>query len=103
MKNKIFIESIEVSVLQSHEEKRPHWVSHFKVPSANELLIKIKSNEGHEGFGMATSYTNIKPIIEPFKNGIADEINQLISKTIGEDNSPPPEAFVSLLSQFSMP
>ena len=78
MKNKIYIDSLEVSILQSHEEKRPHWVSHFKVPQANELLIKIKSNEGHEGFGMATSYTDIKPIIEPFKNGIADEI-------IGED------------------
>ena len=78
MKNKIFIERLEVSILQCHKEKRPHWVSHFKVPSANELLIKIKSNEGHEGFGMATSYTDIKPIIEPFKNGIADLI-------IGED------------------
>ena len=78
MKNKIFIQNLEVYTLQSPDDKRPHWVSHFKVPSANELLIKIKTNEGHEGFGMATSYTDITPIISPFKNGIADEI-------IGED------------------
>tara|TARA_B100000963_G_scaffold47954_1_gene36233 strand:+ start:1423 stop:2577 length:1155 start_codon:yes stop_codon:yes gene_type:complete len=78
MKNKIFIENLEVYTLQSPNDKRPHWVSHFKVPNANELLIKIKTNEGHEGFGMATSYTDISPIISPFKNGIADEI-------IGED------------------
>ena len=78
MKNKIFIENLEIYTLQVPEDKRPHWVSHFKVPQANELLVKIKTNDGHEGFGMATSYTDIKPIIEPFKNGIADEI-------IGED------------------
>jgi len=78
MKNKTFIENIEVYILQGPKEKRPYWVSHFVVPNANEILIKIKTNEGHEGFGMATSYTNISPIIEPFKNGIADEI-------VGED------------------
>jgi L-alanine-DL-glutamate epimerase-like enolase superfamily enzyme len=78
MKNKTFIENIEVYILQGPKEKRPYWVSHFVVPNANEILIKIKTNEGHEGFGMATSYTNISPIIEPFKNGIAEEI-------IGED------------------
>ena len=78
MKNKIFIQNLEVYTLQSPDDKRPHWVSHFKVPSANELLIKIKTNEGHEGFGMATSYTDISPIISPFKSGIAEEI-------IGED------------------
>ena len=74
MKSKIFIENLEIYTLQSPEDKRPHWVSHFRVPSANELLIKIKTNEGHEGFGMATSYTDISPIITPFKNGIAEEI-----------------------------
>tara|TARA_B100000989_G_scaffold283099_1_gene248717 strand:+ start:2840 stop:3994 length:1155 start_codon:yes stop_codon:yes gene_type:complete len=78
MKNKIFIENLEVYILQVPEDKRPYWVSHFKVPQANEILVKIKTNYGHEGFGMATSYTDIKPIIEPFKNGIAEEI-------IGED------------------
>ena len=78
MKNKIFIENLEVYILQVPEDKRPYWVSHFKVPQANEILVKIKTNYGHEGFGMATSYTDVKPIIEPFKNGIAEEI-------IGED------------------
>ena len=72
MKNKIFIENLEIYTLQVPEDKRPHWVSHFKVPSANELLIKIKTNEGHEGFGMATSYTDISPIVSPFKSGIEE-------------------------------
>ena len=86
MKNKIFIENLEIYTLQSPEDKRPHWVSHFRVPSANELLIKIKTNEGHEGFGMATSYTDISPIIAPFKNGIAEEI-------IGEDPFSPEKLY----------
>ena len=58
-------------IFQSPPDKRPHWVSHFVVPNANEFLIKIKTKEGHEGFGLATSYTDIEPIVRPFKNGIS--------------------------------
>ena len=40
------ITSIEFYVLQADEEKRPHWVSLFKVPSANELLVRMKTSDG---------------------------------------------------------
>ena len=72
------IDGIEVYVLNNPKDVKPHWVSHFIVPTANELLIKIKTNNGNSGFGVATSYTDIKPIIKPFTNGLQDLI-------IGED------------------
>ena len=72
------IETIEVYVLNNPDEVNPHWVSHFIVPTANELLIKIKTKDGNSGFGLATSYTDIKPIIKPFSNGLHDLI-------VGED------------------
>ena len=72
------IDSLEVYVLNNPDEVKPQWVSHFIVPTANELLIKIKTKYGHSGFGLATSYTDIAPIIKPFSNGLQDLI-------IGED------------------
>ena len=72
------IDSLEVYTLSNPNEVKPHWVSHFIVPTANELLIKIKTKDGNTGFGMATSYTDITPLIKPFKNGLQDLI-------IGED------------------
>ena len=72
---KQIIESIEVHILKGTDEKRPHWVSHFIVPTANELLIKIKTNQGLEGFGISTNYSNINPLIEVFKT---DFINLII-------------------------
>ena len=56
------------------DEKRPHWVSLFKVPSANELLIRAKTKSGAEGFGLATSYTDISPLVNVVKSGLLDEI-----------------------------
>ena len=77
-KSSNLINSLEVYVLNNPVEVKPHWVSHFIVPTANELLIKIKNKDGNSGFGLATSYTDIKPIIKPFTNGLQDLI-------IGED------------------
>ena len=57
------IDNIEAFILTVPDEKRPHWVSLFKVPSANELLIRIKTKSGAEGFGLATSYTDISPLV----------------------------------------
>ena len=59
------IDSLEVYILNNPDEVKPYWVSHFIVPTANELLIKIKTKDGHSGFGLATSYTDIAPIIKP--------------------------------------
>lgn len=68
------IAEIEVLVLSAPNEARPHWVSLFKVPSANELLVRLRTNDGIEGFGLATSYTDIAPIVNVFEGGLADEI-----------------------------
>ena len=68
------IKEIEFSILTSPDEKRPHWVSLFKVPSANELLVRMKTDDGVEGFGLATSYTDITPLVNAVKGGFQDEI-----------------------------
>ena len=68
------IKEIEFSILTAPDEKRPHWVSLFKVPSANELLVRMKTDDGVEGFGLATSYTDITPLVNVVKGGLGDEI-----------------------------
>ena len=68
------IKEIEFSILTAPDEKRPHWVSLFKVPSANELLVRMKTDDGIEGFGLATSYTDITPLVNVVKGGFGDEI-----------------------------
>ena len=68
------ISEIEFFVLSTPAETRPHWVSLFKVPSANELLVRIKSSDGVEGFGLGTSYTDISPITRVIKDGLAEQI-----------------------------
>ena len=40
------IDNVEAYILTVPNEKRPHWVSLFKVPSANELLIRVKTKSG---------------------------------------------------------
>ena len=68
------IAEIEFYVLSAPAEERPHWVSLFRVPSANELLVRMKSSDGVEGFGLATSYTDISPITKIVKDGLGEEI-----------------------------
>ncbi|MGI9384951.1 MAG: hypothetical protein ACR2PO_17495, partial [Methyloligellaceae bacterium] len=68
------ITELDVHVLKAPNESRPHWVSLFMVPSANELLVRLRTNEGVEGFGLATSYTDISPLVETIRGGLADQI-----------------------------
>ena len=68
------IKEIEFSILTAPDEKRPHWVSLFKVPSANELLVRMRTEDGVEGFGLATSYTDITPLVNVVEGGLSDEI-----------------------------
>ena len=74
MGSRVKIRSIEVFVLCAADSERPHWVSNFIVPRANEILIKLKTDSDIEGFGMATSYTPVEPIVEAFRGGIAEVI-----------------------------
>ncbi len=68
------IDYIEAYVLQGPMDKRPHWVSHFIVPTANELLIRIRTRDGIEGFGISTVYADIKPIMHAIDRGFLDLI-----------------------------
>lgn len=68
------ITKLEVHILRAPDESRPHWVSHFKVPKANEILVRMQTNEGVEGIGIATSYTPIEAAIHAFRTGIGELI-----------------------------
>jgi L-alanine-DL-glutamate epimerase-like enolase superfamily enzyme len=66
------ITKLDVYVLRAPDTGRPHWVSHFIVPRANEILVRMQTDEGVEGIGIATSYTPIEAAIKAFKSGIAE-------------------------------
>ena len=68
------ITQLEVYVLRAPDTGRPHWVSHFIVPRANELLVRMRTDEGVEGIGLATSYGSIGPVVKCFRSGIAELI-----------------------------
>ena len=68
------ITNLQVHILRAPDTGRPHWVSHFIVPKANEILVRLQTDEGIEGIGMATSYTPIEAAIHAFRTGIADQI-----------------------------
>jgi L-alanine-DL-glutamate epimerase-like enolase superfamily enzyme len=68
------IESLQIYILRAPDAGRPHWVSHFIVPKANEILVRMQTDEGVEGIGIATSYTPIEAAIHAFRSGIAEQI-----------------------------
>jgi D-galactarolactone cycloisomerase len=68
------IAKLDVYILRAPDTGRPHWVSHFVVPRANEILVRMQTDEGVEGIGIATSYTPIEAAIKAVKGGIADFI-----------------------------
>ena len=82
------ISDLDVFLLQGPEEDRPHWVSNFTVPTANEILLRLRTDDGIEGFGLATSYTNAEPILHVFRSGITERLigaNPLAPEHIYED------------------
>jgi L-alanine-DL-glutamate epimerase-like enolase superfamily enzyme len=66
------ITGFEVYILRAPDTGRPHWVSNFIVPRANEILVRMRTDEGLEGIGIATSYTPIEAAVAAFRSGIAD-------------------------------
>ena len=68
------ITGVRVYALRAPDSGRPHWVSHFVVPTANELLVMLETDEGVEGIGMSTSYTNLEPMVQAFRSGIGEMI-----------------------------
>jgi len=85
------ITRLEVFTLKAPQSGRPHWVSHFIVPTANEILVRIYTDEGIDGFGLATSYTPIDFAVKAFKSGIGDLI-------IGEDPLAPERVYQKLFA-----
>jgi D-galactarolactone cycloisomerase len=69
------IRKIEAWVLTAQGDDRPHWVSHFIVPRANELLVRLTTEEGVEGIGIATSYTPIDAVRHAASSGIFEYVS----------------------------
>ena len=88
------ITSLEVFILRAPDTGRPHWVSHFIVPRANEILVRLGTDEGIEGFGIATSYTPIEAAIHAFRSGIGDLV-------LGADPLAPEQVFQKLFGLTS--
>ncbi len=88
------ITKLEVYILRAPETARPHWVSNFIVPRANEILVRMRTDEGIEGVGIATSYTPIEAAIQAFRSGIAELV-------IGEDPLAPERLYRKLFSLTS--
>ena len=53
------ITELEIHILRAPDTGRPHWVSNFIVPRANEVLVRMRTDEGAEGIGIATSHAPI--------------------------------------------
>jgi len=68
------ITQLEIHILRAPDDGRPHWVSNFIVPRANELLVRIRTDQGVEGFGLATNYTPMDAMVKAFSTGISDLI-----------------------------
>jgi D-galactarolactone cycloisomerase len=88
------IVGVEAYVLRAPDTGRPNWVSNFIVPRANEILVKLRTDEGIEGIGMATSYGTSQPAAQAFKTGIAELI-------LGADALAPERLYRTLLGLTS--
>ncbi len=84
------IEAIEVHILGGPaEESRPHWVSHYPVPAANELLVILRAEGGVTGFGLGSSNGPLDATAAMFADGLADFI-------VGADARAPERLYAQL-------
>ena len=88
------ITRLQVYILRAPDDRRPHWVSHFVVPKANEILVRMQTDDGVEGIGIATSYTPIEAAIHAFRTGI-DEL------VVGADPLAPEKLYQKLFALTS--
>lgn len=66
------IANVSVHALRDPGSAAEHWVSHFKVPHANEILVQLTTDTGLSGFGLATSYTSTEPMVQALRTGWLD-------------------------------
>ncbi len=85
------ITDVEAYMLTGPPEERGHWVSHYPVHQANELLIRLKTDEGLEGFGLGSSRLLIKGAAEMFNEGLKELI-------IGENALAPERLYEKIFS-----
>ena len=88
------IASLEAYLLSAPDEGPAYWVSNFIVPRANELLVRIRTAEGIEGFGMATNYSSPEPFVQAFRSGIGELI-------VGADAGAPERLYEKLIGLTS--
>jgi D-galactarolactone cycloisomerase len=85
------ITALHVYILRAPDTGRPHWVSHFIVPKANEILVRMQTDAGVEGIGIATSYTPIEAAVHAFRSGIGELV-------VGADPLAPERLYQKLFS-----
>jgi len=85
------ISAIEVYLLGGPEDERPHWVSHFPVPAANELLVVLHTDSGISGFGLGSSNGSLENAARMFQDGLQELI-------IGADALAPERLYEKLMS-----
>lgn len=85
------ITDIEVYILGGPSEERPHWVSHFPVPVANELLVVLHTDGGVSGFGLGSSNGPLEQTAAMFGNGLREII-------VGADALSPERLYAKLFS-----
>jgi L-alanine-DL-glutamate epimerase-like enolase superfamily enzyme len=91
---KMKITSIQVFALRGPKTDRPHWTSHFIVPTANEILVRLQTDQAIEGFGLATSYAPIDFAVTALKAGVGDLV-------IGVDPLAPERLYHTLFEMTS--
>ena len=85
------ITDVEVYVLKGPAEARRHWVSHFPVPNANDLLVRLRTDEGLEGFGLGSSNSAIDATAALFADG-------LTARLVGQDPLSPERIYESIFA-----
>ncbi len=89
------ISDIQVYVLRAPDDDRPHWVSHFVVPTANDLLVRVRTDEGLEGFGLGSSNTSLAAAAELFRSGLREHL-------LGADALAPERVYADVIALTSM-
>jgi len=85
------ITKLQAYILRAPDTGRAHWVSHFTVPRASEILVRMQTDAGVEGIGLATSYTPIEAAIHAFRSGIGELI-------VGADPLAPEQLYQKLFA-----
>ena len=85
------ITKLQAYILRAPDTGRAHWVSHFTVPRASEILVRVQTDAGVEGIGLATSYTPIEAAVHAFRSGIGELI-------VGDDPLAPEQLYQKLFA-----